>query len=157
MKAEVFIHPMADVKTKEIGDGTRIWQCAIVLQGAVIGARCNINAHTFIEDEVIIGNDVTIKCGVYIWNRTQIEDGVFVGPNVTFTNEKYPRSKNFSDVCNGPILKKGCSIGANATIVCGNKIGKYALIGAGAVVTKEVKAYALVVGNPSKQIEDVDF
>lgn len=141
---------MADVKTKEIGDGTRIWQCAIVLQGAVIGARCNINAHTFIEDEVIIGNDVTIKCGVYIWNRTQIEDGVFVGPNVTFTNEKYPRSKNFSDVCNGPILKKGCSIGANATILPDLTIGENAMVGAGSVVTQSVPKDAWVVGNPAR-------
>jgi UDP-2-acetamido-3-amino-2,3-dideoxy-glucuronate N-acetyltransferase len=150
MKTEVFIHPMADVKTSQIGSGTTIWQFAIILEGAVIGERCNINAHTFIEDEVIIGNDVTIKCGVYIWNRTRIEDGVFIGPNVTFTNEKYPRSKNFSDVCSGPILKRGCSIGANATILPDLIIGENAMVGAGSVVTQNVPKDAWVVGNPAR-------
>lgn len=143
-------HELSDVKSKNIGQGTKIWQFAIVLEGAVIGENCNINCHTFIENDVIIGNNVTIKSGVYIWDGIRIEDNVFIGPNVTFINDKYPRSKVYPDKFSEIIIKKGASIGANSTILCGLTLGKYCLIGAGAVVTKDVPDFALVYGNPAQ-------
>ena len=148
----VFIHPLADVKSKNIGDQTRIWQYAVVFEGAQIGENCNICAHTLIESKVSIGNNVTIKSGVYIWDGTCIEDDVHLGANATFTNDLYPRSKAYSDNFVGSILKKGCSIGANATLLPGVTIGEEAFVGAGAVVTKDVPPKAVVVGNPAKII-----
>lgn len=148
----VFIHPLADVKAKNIGSNTRIWQYSIILDGAQIGENCNICAHTLIESKVTIGNNVTIKSGVYIWDGTHIEDDVHLGANATFTNDLYPRSKVYSDNFIGPTLKRGCSIGANATLLPGVTIGEEALVGAGAVVTKNVPPKAVVVGNPAKII-----
>lgn len=146
------IHPLADVAPSIIGEGSRVWQFVVILEGAKIGENANICAHTLIEGDVIIGDNVTVKSGVYIWNGTRIEDDVFLGPNVTLTNDLYPRSKEYSSEFSGITLKKGASIGANATILPGVTIGELAMIGAGAVVTKDVPARAVVVGNPAKII-----
>ena len=144
-----FIHPLADVKSQKIGQKTKIWQFSVVLQNAMIGENCNICAHTLIENDVIIGNNVTIKSGVYVWDGITLEDNVFIGPSVTFTNDKKPRSKQYPEEFSQTIVEKGASIGANATILPGIRIGQNALIGAGAVVTKDVPANAIVVGNPA--------
>jgi UDP-2-acetamido-3-amino-2,3-dideoxy-glucuronate N-acetyltransferase len=144
------IHPTADVQTASIGENTAIWQFSIILSKAVIGANCNINSYCFIENDVIIGNNVTVKCGVYLWDGILLEDYVMIGPNVTFTNDLYPRSKQPFVVLK-TIIKKGASLGANATILGGITIGEYALIGAGSVVTKNVPGNTLWVGNPASQ------
>lgn len=144
------IHFLADVQTSNIGEGTNVWQFSVVLKGAVIGSNCNINCQVFIENDVFIGNNVTIKPGVQIWDGIIIEDNVFIGPNATFTNDKFPRSKQYPDTFQSTLLKKGCSIGANATILGGITIGAYAIIAAGSVVTKDVPEYALVKGNPAR-------
>ena len=146
-----FIHSLADVQCTQIGKGTTIWQFSVVLTGAKIGKNCNINALTLIENDVVIGNNVTIKSGVQVWDGLRIEDNVFVGPNVTFTNDFTPRSKQRPLAFLTTTIAQNASIGANATIICGIKIGLYAMIGAGAVVTKDVPNYALVYGNPAKQ------
>lgn len=146
---EFFVHALADVQSTTIGHATRIWQFAVVLKGAAIGARCNVCAHTFIENDVIVGNDVTIKSGVYLWDGIELADGVFVGPNATFTNDAFPRSKQHKPFPR-TVVETGASIGANATILPGIRIGEGAMIGAGAVVTKNVPAHALVVGNPAR-------
>ncbi len=148
----VFIHPLADVKTTEIGENTRIWQYAVVFQNSKLGSNCNVCAHTLIESDVIIGNNVTIKSGVYIWDGTRIEDNVFLGPNATLTNDPMPRSRKLPEKFSGIILKKGCSIGANATILPGITIGENAMVGAGAVVTKDLPPNAIAFGNPAKII-----
>jgi acetyltransferase-like isoleucine patch superfamily enzyme len=145
-----FIHDSADVATKGIGEGTRVWQFVVILKGAEIGKNCNICAHTLIEGDVIIGNNVTVKSGVYIWDGTRIEDDVFLGPNATLTNDLMPRSKQYPDSFSGITLKKGSSIGANATLLPGITIGQRAMVGAGAVVTKDVPDYAVVIGNPAR-------
>ena len=103
---KVFIHPLADIQTERLGDGTRVWQFSIVLKEAVIGKNCNINSHTFIENDVILGDNVTVKCGVYLWDGLRIEDDVFIGPNVTFTNDKFPRSKQYPDSFQTIVIKK---------------------------------------------------
>jgi len=144
------IHKLSDVQTKKIGENTTIWQYAVVLEGAEIGENCNINCHTFIENDVVIGDRVTVKSGVFLWDGIRVEDDVFIGPNATFTNDKYPKSKQYPGEFQKTILKKNCSIGANATILGGVTIGAYALIGAGAIVTKDVPDYAIVKGMPSK-------
>jgi len=145
-----FIHASAEVQTQFIGEETKIWQFSIVLGGAKIGSNCNINAHCFIENDVVIGNNVTVKCGVQLWDGITIEDDVFIGPNVTFTNNKYPRSKVYTEGFARTIIKKKASIGANATILCGITIGENAMIGAGSVVTKDVPDGELWYGNPAK-------
>lgn len=132
------IHQLSDVQSKNIGQDTNIWQFCVVLPGAVIGNNCNICSHVFIENDVKIGNNVTIKCGVQVWDGTVIEDDVFIGPNVTMTNDRHPKSRNKDWKCEGITIKKGASIGANATILPGVTIGENALVGAGAVVTKDV-------------------
>ncbi len=144
-----FIHPLADVKSPKIGQKTKIWQFSVVLQNAMIGENCNICAHTLIENDVVIGNNVTIKSGVYVWDGITLEDNVFIGPCVAFTNDKKPRSKQYPEKFPQTIVEMGASIGANATILPGIRIGQNALIGAGAVVTKDVPANAIVVGNPA--------
>lgn len=153
---EVMIHSLADVKTNNIGKGTIIWQFAIILEGAKIGENCNINCHTFIENNVILGDNVTIKSGVYLWDGIEIGDNVFLGPNVTFVNDKYPRSKQYPEEFQSTKIEKSVSIGANATILGGVQIGEYALIGAGSVVTKSIPAYSLVIGNPARIVGKVD-
>lgn len=145
----VFIHPLSDVKSQKIGAGTKIWQFSVIFEGAQIGTNCNICAHTLVEDGAVIGNNVTIKSGVYLWDGIHLEDDVFIGPCVAFTNDKMPRSKHHLDSYLQTIVGKGASIGANATILPGIKIGQKAMIGAGAVVTKDVPDYAVVVGNPA--------
>lgn len=144
------IHPLSDVQTNQIGSGTRVWQFVVVLQGAVIGKNCNINAHCLIEGNVIIGDNVTVKSGCYLWSGLRLEDNVFIGPNVTFTNDKFPRSKQYPDEFAKTIVRKGASIGGGAVVLPGVIIGENALIGAGAVVTKDVPANAVVVGNPAR-------
>ncbi|CAC9976415.1 MULTISPECIES: acyltransferase [Flavobacterium] len=144
------VHPLADVQTKDIGDNTTVWQFCVILGSASIGKNCNINCNVFIENDVKIGDNVTIKSGVQIWDGVYIEDNVFVGPNVTFTNDLIPRSKSYPIEFSKTIIEKGASIGANATIVAGNNIGSYAMIGAGSVVTKSVLPYHLFYGNPAK-------
>jgi len=146
-----FIHKKADVQTRFIGEGTKIWQYSIILKGAKIGSNCNINALCFIENDVIIGNNVTIKCGVQIWDGITIEDDVFIGPNATFTNDKYPRSKKYPINFTRTTIKKGASIGANSTILCGITIGEYSMIGAGSVVTHDIPNGELWYGNPAKR------
>ncbi|MCC6684901.1 MAG: N-acetyltransferase [Bacteroidia bacterium] len=153
---EIFIHPTADVQTKNIGAQTRIWQFAVVLQGASIGENCNINSHTFIENDVVIGNNVTVKCGAYLWDGMRIHDNVFIGPNATFTNDKFPRSKQYPSAFQPIVVEEGASIGANATILGGITIGKHAMIGAGSVVTKNVPANELWVGNPARFVKKLE-
>ena len=145
------IHPLSDVQSKNIGEGTMIWQFCVVLEKAVIGKNCNINFNVFIENQVFIGDNVTIKPGVQIWDGMTVEDNVFIGPNVTFTNDKAPKSKNKNFVMFPTILKKGASLGANATILPGITIGENAVIGAGSVVTKDVPAGETWFGNPAKK------
>lgn len=144
------IHPASDVQTKNIGKGTIIWQFAVVLAGAIIGKNCNINCHTFIENDVKIGDNVTIKSGVFIWDGIEIEDNVFIGPNATFVNDKYPKSKKYPEIFQRIRICNGASVGANATILGAVTIGEHAMIGAGSVVTKDVPAFSLVYGNPAK-------
>lgn len=147
------IHQLADVSPgARIGSDTRIWQYCVVLANAQIGKGCNLCAHTFIEGDVVIGDNVTLKSGVYLWDGTRIEDNVFIGPNATFTNDRMPRSKIYPERFSGITVRKGASIGANATILPGITIGEYAMIGAGAVVTRNVEPYCVVVGNPARVI-----
>ena len=133
-----------------IGRGTRVWAFAHILPGAVIGADCNICDHTFIEGQVRLGDRVTVKCGVYLWDGIIAEDDVFIGPGVAFTNDKRPRSRQYPADWPQTLLRRGCSLGASATILPGIVIGQYALIGAGSVVTRTVPDYGLVYGNPAR-------
>lgn len=144
-----FIHPLSDVKSRNIGQKTKVWQYSIIFPDAVIGENCNICAHTMIENEVVIGDNVTVKSGVYLWDGITLKDNVFIGPCVTFTNDKKPRSKHYNNEFSKTIVELGASIGANATILPGLTIGKNSLIGAGAVVTKDVPDNAIMVGNPA--------
>lgn len=146
-----FIHPLADVQSTDIGDGTRIWQFAVILKGAKIGRDCNICAHTFIENDVVMGNNVCLKCGVYLWDGVRIGSNVFVGPNATFCNDLYPRAGVHDERRKllPTIIEDGASIGAGAVILPGATIGRNAIVGAGAVVTKDVPAGVTVVGNPA--------
>lgn len=144
------IHPSSEVQTTHIGNGTRVWQFVVILAGANIGAECNICSHCLIENDVRIGDRVTIKSGVQVWDGIHIEDDVFIGPNVTFSNDRFPRSKQYPDEFLKTIVKAGASIGANATLLPGITIGHHAMIGAGSVVTKDVPDHALVVGNPAR-------
>ena len=140
------IHSLSDVKSKNIGEGTNIWQFCVVLEGAKIGKNCNICSNCFIENDVVIGDNVTVKNGVSLYNGMRIEDDVFIGPNATFCNDKYPKSKNKDFKLEPIIIKKGASIGANATILPGVTIGENALIGAGAIVIKDVNNKERVIG-----------
>ena len=144
------IHSLSDVQTKIIGCDTKIWQFCVVLAGAKIGANCNICSHCFIENDVLIGDNVTIKCGVQLWDGITIEDDVFIGPNVTFTNDIFPRSKRYPEKFLKTRVCRGASIGANATILPGITIGQGAMVAAGSVVTKDVAEKTLVVGVPAK-------
>jgi len=147
-----FIHRLADVSTSHIGARTRVWQFVSVLNGAIIGADCNICANVLIEGGAIVGDRVTVKSGVQVWENVSLEDDTFVGPNVTFTNDPFPRSKRKPSSYPQTVVKKGASIGANATILPGITIGSGAMVGAGAVVVRDVPDGAIVVGNPAKII-----
>jgi len=151
MEPSVFVHNNAIVENgAKIGARTRVWAFVHILPGAIIGEDCNICDHVFIENDVVIGDRVTIKCGGYVWDGVTIEDDVFIGPNVTFTNDPFPRSKHYPEKFTPTRVRKGASIGANATILPGIVIGQNAMIGAGSVVTKDVSPNAIVVGNPAK-------
>jgi UDP-2-acetamido-3-amino-2,3-dideoxy-glucuronate N-acetyltransferase len=150
MDKTLFIHSLSDIKTKNIGKKTRIWQFCVVLENAVIGDNCNINCNVFIENDVVIGKNVTVKAGVQIWDGITIEDNVFIGPNVTFTNDLIPRSKIYPGKYERTLIKKNASIGANSTILPGLIIGEFSLIGAGSVITKNVLPFSLWFGNPAK-------
>lgn len=146
----VFIHPQAIVESKSICEGTRVWAFAHVLEGASIGRNCNICDHTFVEGDVAVGDNVTIKCGVYLWDGIRIESDVFIGPNATFTNDRRPRSKVHPPEFVVTHIRRGASIGANATIVCGIEVGEWSIVGAGSVVTRDVPDHALIYGNPAR-------
>ena len=145
------IHPLADVQCKNIGENTSIWQFCVILPNASIGSDCNICAFVFIENDVTIGNHVTIKSGVQLWDGVTIEDNVFIGPNVTFTNDLAPRAGLKEWKLYTTLVKKGATIGANATIIANCTIGNYAFIGAGSVVTKDIPDHTVWYGNPAKQ------
>ena len=146
--AGVFVHERGLCESSTIGAGTRVWAFAHVLPRAVIGADCNICDHVFIENDVVVGDKVTVKCGVQLWDGVRIGNGVFIGPNATFTNDLFPRSKVYPEKFLQTVVEDGASIGANATILPGIRIGRSAMIGAGAVVTRNVPPFAVVVGNP---------
>lgn len=150
LKDKFYKHSTALVEANHIGEKTKIWAFCNILKGARIGSDCNICDHVFIENDVFIGNKVTVKSGVQLWDGIKIEDNVFIGPNVTFTNDKFPRSKKYLKEYPKTIVKKGASVGGNATILPGIIIGENAMVGAGAVVTKNVPANAIVVGNPAR-------
>ena len=148
------IHPLSDVHSAHIGEDTLIWQFVVILPNAEIGNNCNISSHCFIENDVKVGNNVTVKCGVYLWDGITLEDNVQIGPNVTFTNDKYPRAKQ-PFVLQRTLIKKNASIGAGAIILGGVTIGENALIGAGSVVAKDIPANELWVGNPAKFVRKI--
>jgi len=150
------IHKLSDCQNSHIPKSTNVWQYVVILPKATVGENCNICAHCFIENEVIIGDNVTIKNGVYLWDGIVIEDSVFIGPNVTFTNDKYPRSKQYPDYFQNTILQKGCSIGAASTILGGISIGKNAMVAAGSVVTKNIPDNELWMGTPAKFIRKIN-
>lgn len=144
------IHPSSDVQSTQIGAGTRIWQFCVVLPNARIGSDCNICSHVFIENDVEIGDRVTIKCGVQIWDGLRLGNDVFIGPNVAFTNDAFPRSRQHPEQYAVTTVHPGASVGAGATILPGLTIGRNAMIAAGAVVTRDVPSYAIVKGNPAR-------
>ena len=148
--AGYFRHPQALVESDRVGGGTRIWAFAHVLPGAVIGRDCNICDHVFIENDVVVGDRVTVKCGVQLWDGVTLEDDVFVGPNATFTNDRFPRSKQYPERFPRTVIRAGASIGANATILPGIEIGQGAMVGAGAVVTRNVPPGVVVTGSPAR-------
>lgn len=150
MLRNVFVHENALCESSAVGEGSRIWAFAHILPGARIGKGCNICDGVFVENDVSIGNNVTVKCGVQLWDGLSLEDDVFVGPNATFSNDRFPRSKAYPETFLKTIIRKGASIGANATVLPGVEIGPGAMIGAGAVVTRDVPPNAIVVGNPGR-------
>jgi acetyltransferase-like isoleucine patch superfamily enzyme len=147
-----FVHPLGCCESAQVGAGTRIWAYAHVLPQARIGMECNICDHVFIENDVIVGDRVTVKCGVQLWDGLRVEDDVFIGPNATFTNDRFPRSKQYPERFATTTIRRGASIGANATILPGITVGREAMIGAGAVVTRSVPPRAIAVGNPARII-----
>jgi len=149
-------HPTALVESDHIGGGTRVWAYAHILPGARIGRDCNICDHTFIENDVIVGDRVTIKCGVQLWDGLRVEDDVFIGPNATFTNDRFPRSKQRLTEYPRTVIKRGASIGANATLAPGIVIGEMAMVGAGTVVTHNAPPHSKLAGNPARIIGYVD-
>ena len=149
------IHPLSDCQAV-VPENTNVWQFCVVLPKAQIGENCNICSHCLIENDVKIGNNVTIKSGVQVWDGINIEDNVQVGANVSFTNDRYPRAKNPNWVLEKTLIKRGASIGAGCTLLCGITIGENAMIGAGSVVTKDVPAGELWVGNPAKFVRKID-
>jgi len=163
--SDTFIHPTALVESEDVGPNTRIWAFAHVLPGAKIGANCNLGDLTFVEGGAVLGDGVTLKNNVCVWEGVVLEDGVFVGPNVAFTNDLYPRSPRMPEAASRyakkenwlvpTVVERGCSIGANATIIAGVRLGSFSMIGAGAVVTRDVAPNTLVVGSPARAIGEV--
>jgi len=149
---DFFVHPLALCESTDIGKNTRVWAFSHIMKNVKIGEECNFGDHSFVESNVTIGNRVTVKNGVAIWHGVTIDDDVFLGPNCVLTNDLFPRSKIYHSEDIPTLIKKGASIGANATIICGITIGEFAMIGAGSVVTKDVLPYSLVVGVPAKVI-----
>lgn len=150
-----FVHPQGICETSDVGEGTRVWAFTHVLAGARLGADCNICDHVFIENDVVVGDRVTVKSGVQLWDGLRIGDDVFIGPNATFTNDPFPRSKVYEHDVATTRVDSGASIGANATILPGLMIGERAMVGAGSVVTRDVPARAIVTGNPARVVGDV--
>ena len=147
---DYFVHPQGICESTNVGPGTRVWAFSHVLPGAVIGADVNINDHVFVENDVVIGDRTTLKSGVQVWDGIRLGDDVFVGPNATFTNDPFPRSKQYPESFARAVIEDGASIGGGAVILPGIRIGRRAMVGAGAVVTKDVPPYAIVVGNPGR-------
>ena len=153
---DYFVHGMGLCESIHVGARTRIWAFTHVLPGARIGADCNICDHVFVENDVVVGDRVTVKCGVQLWDGVRLSDDVFVGPNVTFTNDPFPRSRAYPSSLPLTVVEQYASLGGNATILPGLTIGRGAMVGAGAVVTRDVPAGAIVVGNPGRIIGHVD-
>jgi acetyltransferase-like isoleucine patch superfamily enzyme len=156
LSREPEVHPLSDVQSKLIGYGSTIWQFCVILPGAQIGRDVNICAHCFVENDVVIGNRVTIKSGVYLWDGLRVEDDVFIGPNATFTNDKFPRSKQYPSKFVTTYIREGASIGAGAIILPGIEIGKGAMIGAGSLVTRSIPEYAIAIGSPARVVAYVE-
>lgn len=156
MADDFYVHPLADVASSSIGPRTRIWQFCVVLRDARVGSNCNICSHVFIENDVVVGDRVTIKNGVQLWDGLRIEDDVFIGPNVTFSNDRYPRSKQHPRQFEQTVVERGASIGAGAVLVPGVRVGEGALVAAGAVVTKDVPPLTLVAGSPARVIRQLE-
>ncbi len=150
-----FVHPHALVETDDIGPGTRVWAFAHVLEGARIGADCNICDHSYVEGGVVVGDRVTIKSGVYLWEGMIVEDDVFLGPQATFTNDRFPRSRQ-PWTCEGITIRRGATVGAGAVVLPGVTIGERAMVGAGAVVVADVEPDTVVVGNPARVIRRIE-
>lgn len=150
----IFVHEKGLCESTDVGDGTRIWAFAHVMKGAKVGRDCNVGDHAFIEAGAVVGNRVTVKNAVQVWDKVTVEDEVFLGPNMIFTNDRNPRVgfKKVSDALVPTLVKKGATIGANVTVVCGVTLGEHCFIGAGAVVTHDVPAHAVIVGNPGRRI-----
>jgi acetyltransferase-like isoleucine patch superfamily enzyme len=146
------IHKLADVADCQIGENTRVWQFVVILAGAKIGADCNICAHVLIEGDVVIGDRVTVKSGVQLWEGLRVGNDVFIGPNATFTNDRFPRSRRYPPSFEETVIEDGASIGAGAVILPGVRIGARSMVGAGAVVTKDVAPDSLVLGNPARHV-----
>lgn len=149
------IHPLSDCKAV-ISETTDVWQFCVVLPKARIGKNCNICSHCLIENDVEVGDNVTIKCGVQLWDGIRVEDDVFIGPNVTFTNDKFPRSKQYPKEFVKTFIRKGASIGAGSVVLCGIEVGERAMVGAGSVVTKNVPAGELWMGNPARFVRKIE-
>jgi UDP-2-acetamido-3-amino-2,3-dideoxy-glucuronate N-acetyltransferase len=154
--AEPYVHPQALVETPDVGPDTRVWAFAHVMPGARLGAGCNVCDHTYIEGGVVVGDRVTIKSGVYLWEGMVIEDDVFLGPQATFTNDRFPRSRQEDWTCEGIVIKKGATVGAGAVVLPGVTIGERAMVGAGAVVTGDVEPDTVVVGNPARVVRRLE-
>ncbi len=156
MSDEPLVHALADVQSLRIGARTRVWQFVVILPGATIGEDCNICSHCFVENDVVVGDRVTVKSGVQLWDGVRLEDDVFVGPNVTFTNDRFPRSRVYKGESPRTVVRQGASIGGGATVLPGIEIGRRAMVGAGAVVTRDVPERAIVVGNPARIVGYAD-
>lgn len=152
-----YVHKLADVNDCHIGDSTKIWQFVVILAGAKIGSECNICAQVLIEGDVVIGDRVTVKSGVQLWDGLRIGNDVFIGPNATFTNDRFPRSKFYPESFAQTVIEDGASIGAGAVILPGVRVGARAMVGAGAVVARDVAAGSLVLGNPARHVRFIDL
>ncbi|MGF1508235.1 MAG: acyltransferase [Myxococcota bacterium] len=150
-----YIHPTSDVQSIKIGTGTRVWQYVVILAGARVGRDCNICSHVLIENDVVVGDRVTVKSGVQLWDGVRLEADVFIGPNCTFTNDIFPRSKTHDKPLGVTTVRRGASLGANATILSGLEVGERAMVGAGAVVTRSVPPRCVVAGNPARVIRQL--